>query len=226
MKLPWRIFFGIDVLLNITGILLEQPLLIQISKPLLMPLLAGWFLTETPGRSVFFRIAILFALLFSTLGDVLLMFEGGLFFIAGLGAFLMAHVWYIGAFSRISSFRRGYLSQQPLIVLPLLAYPLILLWFLWNGIPSGMKIPVCLYAGVITIMALSVLNLKDKLESGHFTAMMTGALLFVFSDSLIAVSKFGQTFNGVRPAIMLTYVAGQYLLILCAIRWQNQDNRL
>lgn len=219
MTLPWRILFGLDVLLNISGILLDQPLLIQISKPLLMPLLAGWFLAETPRQGGFFRSSVLLALLFSTLGDILLMFEGGLFFLTGLGAFLIAHLCYIGAFTRISSLAKGYLTKHPLVSLPLLAYPLVLLWFLWNGIPSGMKIPVGLYAGVITIMALSVVNLKDKLGAGHFTAMIAGALLFVLSDSLIAVSKFGQTFAGVRPAIMLTYVAGQYLLIQSAIKW-------
>ncbi|HLP96419.1 MAG TPA: lysoplasmalogenase [Saprospiraceae bacterium] len=219
MTIPWRILFGIDVLLNISGILLDQPWLIQISKPLLMPLLAGWFLAETPGRSGFIRTVVLLALLFSTLGDILLMFEGGLFFLTGLGAFLLAHLCYIGAFTHISSLNKGFLAKQPLISLPFLAYPLFLLWFLWNGISSGMTIPVCLYAGVITIMALSVVNLKDKLGAGHFTAMIAGALLFVLSDSLIAVSKFGQTFAGVRPAIMLTYVAGQYLLIQSAIKW-------
>jgi uncharacterized membrane protein YhhN len=49
--------------------------------------------------------------------------------------------------------------------------------------------------------------------------MLAGAVLFVISDSLIAISRFGQSFEGSGIAVMLTYIAGQYLLILSAIRW-------
>ncbi len=184
-----------------------------------MPLLAAWLMAETGLRNSFFRNAVLLALAFSTLGDVLLMFEGGLYFLLGLSAFLVAHLWYIAAFTSVSGFRNGYLAKQPVLLLPFLIYPLVLFWQLWSGIPAGMKIPVCLYGGVITMMALSVMNLKHQLKPSHFLLMLGGAVLFVISDSLIALSRFGQSFEGAGIAVMLTYMAGQYLLILSAIRW-------
>lgn len=223
MKSLWRTLFSIDVLLNLAGIISHQPVLVLLSKPLLMPLLAAWLLTETKPNTGSFRNAIVTALAFSTLGDVLLMFEGGLYFLAGLGAFLVAHLWYIRAFSVIGSLRNGYIKNQPLIVLPFLAYPVLLLSFLWEGIPSDMKIPVCAYAGVITFMALSAMNLKGKIPSGIFIALLTGAVLFVLSDSLIALARFGQPFDSSRVAVMLTYISGQYLLILSAIKWLKKS---
>lgn len=224
MKSMWRTLFSLDVLLHLTGIISNQPALAMLSKPLLMPLLAVWLLTETKHNPGSFRNTVVLALAFSTLGDVLLMFEGGLYFLAGLGAFLVAHLWYIRAFSIVRNLRKGYLKTNPVVVLPFLAYPVLLLWYLWEGIPSGMKIPVCAYAGVITFMALSAMNLRGKIPSGIFISLLTGAVLFVLSDSLIALARFGQPFDGSRMAVMLTYISGQYLLILSAIRWLKKSS--
>jgi uncharacterized membrane protein YhhN len=147
------------------------------------------------------------------------MFEGGLYFLLGLSSFLVAHLWYVGAFTRVAGLRNGYLAKHPVLLLPFLIYPLVLFWQLWSGIPAGMKLPVCIYGVVITLMALSVMNLRHQLMPHHFITMLAGAVLFVISDSLIAISRFGQSFEGSGIAVMLTYIAGQYLLILSAIRW-------
>jgi len=202
-------------LLHLLGIVLENETLLFATKPLLMPLLAGWLLTATKRQNEypFLRKAVLAALVFSTLGDVLLMFSGGIFFLLGLAAFLMAHLFYIGAFSSISSFKNGFLRQNPWWVLPFLAFAILLLNFLWNGIPDGMKLPVAAYAGIISVMALSVLNLKGKVTDSVFWTLLAGAMLFLISDSSLAVAKFGQPFDGARLVIMVTYIGGQYLLV-------------
>lgn len=215
MKNLWRnLFFGVS-LLNLLGILLANDTLIFVSKPLLMPTLAAWFLTAKPFRDaqIFLRNAVLGALALSTLGDVLLMFSGGIFFLLGLASFLLAHIFYIGAFSSISNLKNGFLSQNPWWATPFVAFPIFLLIYLWDGIPAEMKYAVATYAGVISVMAMSVLNLKGKMNSPIFWSMLAGAILFVLSDSLIALSKFGQPFEGARAAIMVTYILGQYLLV-------------
>ncbi|MCC7464853.1 MAG: hypothetical protein IT261_01205, partial [Saprospiraceae bacterium] len=115
MKSLWRTLFSLDVLLNLAGIMSNKPALVFLSKPLLMPLLAAWLLTETKSSSGIFRNAIALALAFSTLGDVLLMFEGGMFFLAGLGAFLIAHLWYIRAFFSVKGASNGYIKKRPVV---------------------------------------------------------------------------------------------------------------
>ncbi len=213
-NLPILAFFAAAVL-NLYGNVTENSTLIYVSKPLLMPLLAVWMLVSTDGRNAysFFRKAVLGALVFSTFGDVLLMFPGALFFLLGLAAFLLAHVFYIGAFSSIAGFKNGFLNQNPGWILPFGAFPVCLLIYLWEGIPVGMKVPVAGYASVISIMALCVVNLKGKIANNSFWTLMAGAGLFLISDSALAIAKFGQAFEGERLLIMGTYILGQYLLV-------------
>ena len=81
-----------------------------------------------------------------------------------------------------------------------------------------MRIPVTIYALVINTMVASVVNLKGRLSSPVFISMATGALLFMLSDSLIAINKFGHPFEGERLAVMVTYIVGQWLLTRSVIR--------
>ena len=73
--------------------LLDLPLVHTVAKPLLLPLLIGYYLT-TSSKEELSR-TVLLALVFSWLGDVLLMFQpqSELFFIGGLLAFLVAHLY-------------------------------------------------------------------------------------------------------------------------------------
>jgi len=215
---PLFIFFALAAG-NLIGVATGNETLVFSTKPLLMPMLAAWLMMRSRPRGPhsFFRGAVLGALAFSTLGDVLLMFAGGVFFLLGLFFFLLAHLFYIGAFASISNLKRGYLNQNRGWLLPFFAFPVMLLFWLWEGIPLGMKLPVSLYAGVITGMALSVLNMRGKLAESTFQSMMLGAVLFLLSDSLIALNMFGKPFEGARIAIMATYIAGQFLLVRGAL---------
>jgi uncharacterized membrane protein YhhN len=213
-NLPRLAFFTV-ALLNLLGCALENNTLILSTKPLLMPLLALWLLAQTRQNEFsMLKKAVLAALLFSMLGDVLLMFSGALFFLLGLGAFLLAHLFYIGAFTSVTGFKKGFLSQNPWWATPFVAFPVCLLIFLWNGIPPDMKLPVAAYASVISVMALSVVNLKGKVANPAFWTLMAGAMLFLISDSSLAFAKFGQPFAGERLVIMGTYIGGQFLLVL------------
>ncbi|MDO8368594.1 MAG: lysoplasmalogenase [Saprospiraceae bacterium] len=213
-NLPLLAFFTI-ALLHLFGLTVGNNTLVISTKPLLMPLLGVWLIATASLRKEqsFLRNTVLGALVFSTLGDVLLMFSEALYFLLGLGSFLLAHVFYITAFSSISDFKNGFLSKNYGWAIPFLAFPALLLIFLWEGIPADMKLPVAAYAGVISLMALSVLNLKGKIADSTFWTLLAGAVLFLISDSLIAIGKFGQPFEGVRLAVMGTYIGGQFLLV-------------
>jgi len=207
--------FLVFALLHLLGVAVEHNTLALITKPLLMPLLAAWLLSDTNHPNIYplLRKAVLGALVFSTFGDVLLMFSAGIFFLLGLASFLLAHLFYIGAFTSISSFKNGFLSKNPWWALPFLTFPILLLIFLWKGIPVDMKVPVAVYASVISLMALSVVNLKGKIADLTFWTLLAGAVLFQISDSSLAMAKFGQPFAGSRLAIMVTYIGGQLLLV-------------
>lgn len=207
----WLIGFFAVATINLIAVLAGQQTLIWISKPLMMPLLALWLWNTTPASRL--RNGWLIGLAFSTLGDILLMFPGSLNFLLGLSAFLLAHVSYIWAIRTGLPQERGFLRQQPLWFIPFAIYPLALLFWLWPDIPAAMRIPVAVYAIVIATMAQSVLNLRNTIPAAAFSSMMLGALLFVLSDSLIAVNKFGHPFSGAHVAVISTYIVGQWLLV-------------
>lgn len=208
--------FGIASLVNLAGVFFENQILIFATKPFLMPLLILWLATETRDHPPRFLKKMTFAgLAFATLGDVLLMWGSQpFFFMLGLMAFLFTHLSYIGGFSSIRNLDKGFLRQQPYIVLPFAAFAIGLVWMLWPGIPVGMKLPVSIYAAVITAMALSVLNLRQTVAEHVFQSLFAGALLFILSDSLIAWSKFGSNASSLTGlGVMATYVAGQFLIV-------------
>lgn len=175
--------------------------LLQVStKPLLMPLLAAWFLTATPtsrGRTI-----VAVGLVWSWLGDVGLMPSGQAWFLAGLGAFLVAQLCYAAAFwpDRAHS-----VLARPVLLLPYLGVLVGLPAVLWEELGS-LRLPVVLYAVAIIAMAV--------LATGVSRVVALGAALFVISDALIAVNTLGGLLR--LPAhgfwVMATYLAAQALI--------------
>lgn len=215
MKNIWLPAFVLVALAHLAAAALENKSLIFITKPLLMPLLAVWLAAETRKQPPRFLTKMTFAaLVFATLGDVLLMWgEQPLFFMLGLATFLFAHLSYIGGFTSISNLEKGALRRQPWRALPFVAFFAGFLWHLWPGIPADMKLPVSIYAAVITLMALSVMNLGGSISAKTYWTLLFGALLFMLSDSLLAENKFGSPLPNSRVAIMATYLAGQFLIV-------------
>ena len=186
------------------------------TKPTLMLLLAGWFYLSTKNNSSSFRNLIVMALLFSLGGDTLLMFatsHGEQFFLMGLGSFLLAHACYLFAFSKYKKQIRGWLKTKPLMIIPLLVLLIGFVSYLVPDIANAMQAPVVAYSLVIMAMVLSVLNLGGKINISDFQILFAGALLFMFSDMMIAVNKFKMPIPYSHIAIMLTYLLGQFFII-------------
>ncbi|MET0464428.1 MAG: lysoplasmalogenase [Chitinophagaceae bacterium] len=193
----------------------------MITKCLLMPVLAICFVTWAGGVTKR-TISILLALLFSWGGDVLLLFQArnSLFFLLGLSSFLIAHIFYIVFFHRIKM--RAQIRSRFWTVLVVAVYYSVLIALLnpWLG---EMRLPVRVYGLVISFMfllALHMLYLRDKIAG---RLMVAGALLFVVSDSILAINKFYQPVPAAGLLIMLTYGLAQYLLVRGAVKALNVD---
>ena len=191
--------------------------IVQYTKPFLMPSLALWWWHQSEGNKV--RYMVLGALLFSTVGDILLMRAGQYahYFLLGLGAFLVAHLCYIYTFRVLASGQKGFIAQKPYLLLPFLVYLAVLLGWLWGNIPIAMKGAVAVYGLTISAMAAMALHLNGVLPPDRARWLFLGAVLFVLSDSLIAINKFGYTFPESRVAIMSTYIYGQYAIVRALI---------
>lgn len=211
MKKMWLVFFLIITVTELASVTFDFQLLHTLSKPLLLPALIGYFLSSVKTRNYYF----LGALVFCWAGDVLLMFQGEMFFIGGLGAFLTGHVLYIICYRQLRyvNSNTGLLATQKMrFSLPIIlaGTGLVTILFPYLG---GMKLPVMIYALVITVMAMQALFRYGFTSSKSFILIFTGALFFMLSDSLLAINKFMKPLPLASLFIMTTYLLAQYLIV-------------
>jgi uncharacterized membrane protein YhhN len=196
---------------------LSIPVMLAITKPMLMPILALMLAKAVKLRANNNRLMLL-ALLFSWAGDVLLLFnyKSEWFFIGGLASFLCAHIMYILYFLNIKGQQPSLLKQSPLLMLLPLAYGLALTGLLYPSL-GALRLPVLVYAAVIITMLLCSLHVYLKLPRRVARLFVMGAAFFVLSDSLLAINKFYAPLPLAGLLIMLTYCLAQYCLISGAI---------
>ena len=189
-----------------------------LSKPLLMPLLMFFFWVNIKPISNLFTKFIMAALALSWLGDIFMMFqEKQLFFILGLGSFLLAHVFYIGAFTRrVDGKGKGFVLSQPLWMIPFMIFGGVLYFWLYPDL-GDMKVPVVFYAIAISMMAISAFDRKNRVNDLSFRYIFIGALTFVISDSLIAFNVFKGGLANESFFIMVTYCLAQWLIVIGAL---------
>jgi uncharacterized membrane protein YhhN len=182
-------------------------------KPLLIPSLILMLVFSKSGANN--KWWLLTGLFFSFLGDVFLLYEykAPLFFIFGLASFLITHVCYIIWFVKIKSLQKSLLRQQPWVTALVAGYGCSLILLLYPGL-GDLKIPVIIYAAVICFMLLCSLHVFYKTGRPSNVYFVTGALLFVVSDSLLAVNKFLNPFPLAGIFIMLTYCAAQFFIVM------------
>ncbi|MEO0403346.1 MAG: lysoplasmalogenase, partial [Bacteroidota bacterium] len=157
--------------------------------------------------------SLVIALVFSLGGDTLLVWKYDLF-VFGLGSFLVAHVFYAITFVRFSH----KINQVPIIKrLPLLpalvVAPAILVFILIAGGLKDLAVPVILYMVVILIMAVMALNRYERTTPKSFRWVFFGALMFMLSDSLIAINKFQGDLFHASFFIILTYGIAQGCIV-------------
>lgn len=201
---PVFLFFILVSLLDVAGIYLQNPLLQTVCKPLIIPSLMAWYMIKTDAMNKWYAIA----LFFSFTGDVLLLDKINLF-IFGIAAFLITQVIYIFIFSKgLAKVSR---KKKITSILPFLLFYSVLISVLAPNL-NDLLIPVMVYGMAIsifgTIALLNYLADKNKLNM----TLLQGALLFILSDSMIALNKFHEAQSFYPVTIMLTYIVAQYLI--------------
>lgn len=207
------ITFLIVAAVHLIAIIVKQPLLADVTKVLLMPLLLAHVIAQPNRKFIGFNVLIA-AILFCWAGDVLLMFteNNELFFLLGLAAFLIGHIFYMLTFNKMADKNSIGKPLQPLFYLLPLLFAVSLLIVLFPNL-GEMKIPVIAYATVISLMCMAAMRRWQKTDRQSFVTVLAGAVLFIFSDALIAINKFHTPFNMASLLIMITYIAAQYLII-------------
>lgn len=181
-------------------------------KPLLLPFL----IMIVSGGAIFeSKKWLLGALLFSWIGDIILMFadRGELYFIVGLVSFLISHIFYIILFTKQHNEIKGH--KNPIFWLGCLLVLFYLQSMLALLFPTlgTLKIPVTVYAATISLMLIIAWKgYFSWTKTGKFY-VLAGAICFVISDSLLAIDKFHEALPYATFSIMLTYLLAQYLIV-------------
>jgi uncharacterized membrane protein YhhN len=198
--------------LTILSAPLSVPALAFIFKPLttLLVIAHAW----PRGRELpAVRHAVLAGLLLSLLGDVALLWpESG--FLAGLLSFLLAHLAYLFAFTRV----RPLASWWPAFA----AYALLaggILAALWPGVPAALRAPVAVYVVCLAAMAAQAAVLgwraRGTATAQRSALLALGGALFVASDALLATNRFASALPWSGLWILSTYWAAQW----CIASW-------
>ncbi|MGW8317217.1 MAG: lysoplasmalogenase [Bacteroidales bacterium] len=183
-------------------------------KPLIMIWMSAYFLLHR--RKPELTRPVLLAFFFSWLGDILLMFSDRdeRFFFAGVGGFFLAQLSYIIIFTRYSeSGGKGYLQKNLIVGFLFLGYVAGIFYLLNPGLEGVMKPVLLIYALSLIGMSMMALNRKGRVNRTSFLLVFIGSVLFVLSDSMIALDKFYRDIPLAGFWIMLTYIAAQYLIL-------------
>jgi uncharacterized membrane protein YhhN len=186
----------------------------MVAKPAVMICLFIWLVASVglSGAALWFGVGILFSLL----GDVFLMISLDRLFLAGLVAFLFAHVFYIVGFN----------TPMPAVS----AWSVILAILIgWGGarvirriltavVASGkvrMRLPIIVYSVVISLMLLSaMIKLNDlSWNAGASILVALGAFSFYISDVILAWHTFVAPIQHGRIYNIASYHLGQIALI-------------
>lgn len=209
---------------DLLGIVLHNQAMQFVFKPMIIPSLILYLSMQQGFSGNRFLRWIMIALVFSWLGDVLLMFDDRdpMFFILGLSSFLLAHVFYIIYFHQLRV--NESIRVKPLIAAGVGIYYATLLYLLFPFL-GAMKMPVTIYGLVISLMLMLAVHMLYLRDIAAGKMLMAGAILFVISDSVLAFNKFYQAVDFAGFIIMSTYGFAQLLLVIGAVKLSGKGEK-
>ncbi len=196
--------FLIVSLLDIVAVAMDYPVMQAVFKPMIMlSLMAAYYFSVSKINPWY-----LLAMAFSFLGDVLLMDKNNLF-LAGIAAFLGTQLIYI--FILKKRLKKGRTLDLLISIVPFLIFYSLLITVLQKNLGT-LTIPVMVYGMAISIFGMAALLLYLQNKNFSTRMLLWGAILFIISDSMIALQKFHDARSWYPVAIMATYVMAQFLI--------------
>jgi len=194
-------------------------------KPLLIPTLAAAALCALlPEHRGWRTVVLAVGMALHTAGDILLLFDSRGFgwFAAGIAAFLLGHFCYIavlaGIHDKLHGWKERLLWAGPVALAPVL----IASCFDVNGVLRGML--VVYTATLLYLTACGGLWIVRKRKFGW--RVLAGGLLFVASDSILALHAFNGIEFPLRHALVMgTYLIAEWLLVSAMVKDRLQSGK-
>ncbi|WP_299620205.1 lysoplasmalogenase [uncultured Tenacibaculum sp.] len=203
-KTLFSILFLIVACIEIYATIYNERIIELIFKPLITCVLAVLYLVSVSKPNFWF----ISALFFAFWGDVLLLFPED-YFVLGLVSFLITHLIYI---KMIVKYLPKIKTTTKLISLGIfLLYFSGIIYVIMDNLKE-LFIPVIVYGLIIsTFGTVSLLNyIKNKATENLW--LLIGALIFILSDSVLALYKFYSPEPILLPVIMITYITAQFYI--------------
>jgi uncharacterized membrane protein YhhN len=178
---------------------------VYICKPLTVVSILSIALLSRHSSPFIYRLAIWAGLVFSLIGDILLMLPSDRF-VAGLSSFLVAHLCYITAFVSGQGF-----GLSPWILIPLGAAAASVYGILWPRL-GKLRLPVLIYVFAIVTMAWQAGERFAKTAERKALLPLVGALLFIVSDAVLMLTRLRGQRKKAQALVLGTYYAAQWFI--------------
>ena len=199
LRNPTIVLFALVAAAHLVALGFEIGPLAFLTKCALAPLLAFWIL-QNNGPTI-----LVLALTACFFGDLFLEFNNDVWFLIGMGAFAVAHIAFVTYFAQDGAF--GRLVERWWIAAALLAIAVVVFAFILAKLDLVLQIAVPIYA--LLLITTASLALVTDVRVG------IGALLFLFSDTLIALriaEVVDRNSTTASLVVMATYITAIFLL--------------
>ena len=211
MKYVFLAVFVLSTAVHLSASLRQDGRMRNLSKPFILLSLLGFYMLA--ARSV--SAVVVLALVFSWLGDILLIPKGVKWFTAGGISFMISHAFFIAGYWKDVHFSR---IPAPLIVL-LAVFFAATVAFLFSRLkphlPKALFYPMFLYLLINGAMNCFAIFRCVSLPSAATLVTAVGAALFFISDSSLFFVRFHKDSRlKTHFLVMLTYSVGEFLIVL------------
>ncbi len=211
MKYLCLAVFLIATAIHLHASLKKNTKLRNVTKPFLLLALLGFYVTAAGAPAL----AVILALAFSWLGDVLLIPKGTKWFTAGGIAFMISHGFFIAGYWKDVAFTR----LPGLLVLLLAAFFAAAVVFIFSRLkphlPKTLFYPMFLYLLLNGAMnCFAIFRCVSVPGPATLTTALGAALFFVSDTSLFFVRFKKDGRLQTHFLVMLTYSIGELLIVL------------
>ncbi len=211
MKTVFLAVFVLSTAVHLYASLKQDRRLRNLTKPFLLLSLLGFYVlaARTPAA------AIILALLFSWIGDVLLMPRGVKWFTAGGIAFMISHAFFIAGYCRDVDFAK----IAPALIVFLAVFFSAAVAFVFSRLrphlPKALFGPMFLYLLINGAMnCFAIFRCVSLNTAAGLTTAIGAALFFVSDCSLFFVRFKKESRLKTHFLVMLTYSVGELLIVL------------
>ena len=203
--------FCLSTVVHLYASLRKDTRMRNVTKPFILLSLLGFYALAARSPSVF----IILALVFSWLGDMLLMPKGVKWFTAGGIAFMVSHAFFIAGYCRDIVFSEIGVLPTVLLALFFTAAVAFIFYKLKPHLPKALFYPMFLYLLINGAMNCFAIFRCISAPSTATILTAVGAALFFISDSSLFFVRFNKDSRlKTHFLVMLTYSLGELLIVL------------